>query len=196
MYSFFDASLLTFKNYVCILIKVSIRTIRKRTKCSKGEIMSESDQKINEIHMGRLIHILSHQMKRRNVGEALDGADELTTMQKHVLKFILLESRHHDIYQKDVEEEFCIRKSTATGILKLMEEHGFITREAVEFDARLKKLVPTAKAKKLLTPIMEHINQTEAMIVEGISKEDVLTCKRVMCLMYRNLVEEEKKKKK
>ena len=39
---------------------------------------------------------------------------------------------------------------------------------------------------------MEHIHQTEAMLVAGISEEDVLTCKKVMCLMYRNLVEEEK----
>lgn len=55
-------------------------------------------------------------------------SDELTAMQKHVLKFILLETLHSDIYQKDIEEEFQIRKSTATGILQLMEKKGFIYR--------------------------------------------------------------------
>lgn len=40
--------------------------------------------------------------------------------------------------------------------------------------------------------IMEHIHQTEAMLVAGISEEDVLTCKKVMYLMYRNLAEGEK----
>ena len=73
-----------------------------------------------------------------------------------------------------------------------MEEHGFITREAVKSDARLKRIVPTGKAEKVHESIMEHIHQTEAMLVAGISEEDVLTCKKVMCLMYRNLAEEEK----
>jgi len=52
--------------------------------------------------------------------------DDLTTMQKHVLKFILLETMHRDLYQKDIEEEFQIRKPTVTGILKLMEKNGYI----------------------------------------------------------------------
>lgn len=158
--------------------------------------MTDPDQKIKEMHMGRLIHILSHQMKRYNCQNPFDDMDELTVMQRHVLKFIMLESEHRDIYQKDVEEEFCIRKSTATGILKLMEEHGFISRVAVKSDARLKRLVPTKKADKIHTQIIKHIRQTEAMLTEGISKEDILTCKKVMCLMYRNLAEEEHKAKK
>lgn len=154
--------------------------------------MQDPDQKIREMHMGRLIHILSHQMKRHNSGTPFENTEELTAMQRHVLKFIMLESEHRAVYQKDIEEEFCIRKSTATGILKLMEEHGFITRETVKSDARLKRLVPTEKAEKMHVSILEHIHQTEAMLVAGIPKEDVLTCKKVMCLMYRNLAEEEK----
>ena len=83
--------------------------------------MCEFDEKLENAHMGRLIHMLSHQMKRNSNGmESVIGNDELTVMQKHVLKFVLLESLHRDLYQKDIEEEFQIRKSTVTGILKLM----------------------------------------------------------------------------
>ena len=53
-----------------------------------------------------------------------------------------------DIYQKDVEKEFQIRRSTATGTLQILEKNGFIRREPVKQDARLKKLVPTDKAKE------------------------------------------------
>lgn len=56
--------------------------------------MQDPDQKIKEMHMGRLIHILSHQMKRHNCGTPFDDTEELTAMQRHVLKFILLESEH------------------------------------------------------------------------------------------------------
>ena len=72
-------------------------------RCS--EIDEEMKQKLNEMHVGRLIHILSHTMKRHNPAEVMEN-DDLTTMQKHVLKFILLETMHRDLYQKDIEEEF------------------------------------------------------------------------------------------
>ena len=87
--------------------------------------MKETEEKLTNMHVGRLIHMLSHQMKRNanSAASAIEN-DELTIMQKHVLKFVLLESLHRDLYQKDIEEEFQIRKSTVTGILKLMEKEG------------------------------------------------------------------------
>ena len=67
--------------------------------------MQDIEDKERYINTGRLIHILSNQMKRRNASEAV-GDDGLTTMQKHVLKHILLETMHREVYQKDIEEEF------------------------------------------------------------------------------------------
>ena len=52
----------------------------------------------------------------------------LTGTQGHVLCFIFIVSQWQDIYQRDIEEEFEIRRSTATGILKLLERDGFIER--------------------------------------------------------------------
>ena len=46
-----------------------------------GEIDEEMKQKLNEMHVGRLIHILSHTMKRHNPAEVMEN-DDLTTMQK------------------------------------------------------------------------------------------------------------------
>ena len=37
------------------------------------------------------------------------------------------ENRDRDIFQKDFEEKFSIRRSTASNILKLMEKNGYIT---------------------------------------------------------------------
>jgi DNA-binding MarR family transcriptional regulator len=91
-------------------------------------------QRLKDMHVGRLIQILSHSMRRHNPTEVIEN-DDLTTMQKHVLKFILLETMHRDLYQKDVEEEFQVRKPTATGILKLMEKNGYIYRESARQDA-------------------------------------------------------------
>lgn len=157
--------------------------------------MDDLDAKLIKMHMGRMIHILSHQMKRNDNSAELPDSSELTVMQKHVLKHVLLESLHRDVYQKDIEEEFQIRKPTVTGILKLMEKNGFIYRESVKKDARLKRIVPTEKAKALLPEILAHIQEREAALIEGISSEDVLLCKKVMCRMIQNLKEEDKKNK-
>ena len=78
------------------------------------------EEQLKEIHMGRLIQVLSHQMKRKSCVNSMINDDGLTTMQKHVLKFLLLETLHKVVYQKDIEEEFQIRKSTATGIKPLL----------------------------------------------------------------------------
>ena len=141
---------LTLKKYVCIMMKVRKRTNLQYIAEGVCVSMKEVDEKLKEMHMGRIIHMLSHQMKRNcnNVDSAITN-DDLTVMQKHVLKFVLLESLHRDLYQKDIEEEFQIRKSTVTGILKLMESHGYIRRESVKRDARLKRIVPTAKAEEI-----------------------------------------------
>ena len=70
--------------------------------------------------VGKIINRISHQLKRRM--NCHEEEDSLTNMQRHVLHYILLQSMSRDIYQKDVEAEFQIRRSTATGILQLLEK--------------------------------------------------------------------------
>ena len=150
--------------------------------------------KVEDMHMGRLIGILSHQMARNGSNPSIVmKSDALTAMQKHVLKFILLETLHRDLYQKDIEEEFQIRKSTATGTLQLMEKKGFIYRECAKQDGRLKRIIPTDKAKDILLAILEHIDETERCLESGIPKEEVAVCKRVLWMMHKNLEEMQRK---
>ena len=157
--------------------------------------MQENEEKLKNMHMGRLVFMLSHQLKREQKPDDEMEDCELTPMQRHVLKHILLETLHRDIYQKNIEEEFQIRKSTASGILKLMEKNGFIYRETVKKDARLKRLLPTKKAETMLPKILEHISETERRMTEGISEEDMLLCKKVLYQMFYNLAEKNRENK-
>lgn len=147
------------------------------------------EEELKEIPMGRLIHVLSHQMKRKTAIVTMIDDDGLTNMQKHVLKFLLLETLHRVVYQKDIEEEFQIRKSTATGMLQLLEKNGFIVRESEKKDARLKRIIPTRKAEALRPSILAHIKQSETQLTSNISEADVLTCKKVLCQMLYNISE-------
>ena len=91
----------------------------------------------------RLIATLSNLIRRKI--HSLDRIPGLTPVQDAVLHFILGRCREQDLFQKHVEEEFNLRRSTATELLKLMEKKGLIYREGVSYDARLKKIMPTDK---------------------------------------------------
>ena len=140
--------------------------------------------------IGRLIGMLSHQLKRQMI--AREEEDTLTNMQRRVLHYILFQSLKREIYQKDVEQEFQIRRSTATGTLQLLEKNGFITREPVERDARLKKVVPTGKAEGVRDRILENIRYVEALLRKGIPPEDLEICQGALEQMSLNLAENEK----
>lgn len=157
--------------------------------------MQDIDEKIRNMHTGRLVRMLNHQLKRNQKPEEALEDDELTPMQRHILNYILLETLHRDIYQKNLEEEFQIRKSTVSGILKLIEKNGFIYRESVKEDARLKRILPTKKAEALRPSILEHIHETEIRMTEGVSEQDLFLCKKVLYQMCQNLAEKNRENK-
>lgn len=57
-------------------------------------------------------------------------------------------------------------------MLKLMETHGLIEKEAVPYDARLKKIVLTDKAIEIHKQIEHNINELEETLSRGITPEE------------------------
>ena len=93
---------------------------------------------------GMWINILSHKLKKRmNANIQSLG---ITGVQSHVMHYILVKCADGPVFQRDVESAFSLSRSTATGILQLMEKNDLIRRESVASDARLKSLIPTEKA--------------------------------------------------
>ena len=140
-------------------------------------------------HVGRMINGLSHQLKRQMC--ALEEESGLTNMQSLVLHYIAFQTVERDIYQKDVEKAFQIRRSTATGILQFLEKEGYIYRETVERDARLKKIVPTEKTKELHGHIISNIRYMEALLRKDIPREELEVCIHVLERMSANLADYE-----
>ena len=83
------------------------------------------------------------------------------------------ENRDRDIFQRDFEKQFSIRRSTASNILKLMEKNGYIKRVSVENDARLKKIVLTEEAARRHEQISADIERREAKLRRGLSEEEI-----------------------
>lgn len=91
----------------------------------------------------------------------------LTSVQISIIDYI---SRvdNEDIFQKDIEKEFNIRRASATSALKLMEEKELITRTSTKKDARLKKIKLTKKTDQLTKQINNYFDKTEEIIIQAI----------------------------
>ncbi len=98
--------------------------------------------------------------------------DEITGKSGWIIGY-LAENDDKDIFQKDIEERFSVRRSTVSSMLKLMEKKGLVTRESVNFDARLKKLVLTPKAMEMHCRMLEQLNMTEKKLKRGITEEEL-----------------------
>lgn len=124
-----------------------------------------------EKECGMWIHVLSHKLKKRmNANMQSLG---LTGVQSRVMHYILVKCADGPVFQRDVEGVFGLSRSTATGILQLMEKNGLIRRESVTSDARLKSLIPTEKAAHLDAQVGECLHQTEDLLIQGLSSTQV-----------------------
>jgi DNA-binding MarR family transcriptional regulator len=92
-----------------------------------------------------------------------------------------------DIFQKDFENEFSIRRSTASNILKTMEQNGFITRESVVSDARLKKIVLTEKAINIHKSVLKSINEREERLRQNLSDQEIETFLKITDKLIKNM---------
>lgn len=140
----------------------------------KDHIGYENKRLENEIH------------SRMAAYRAAVGGEELTMMQCWIIRF-LYENPEKEIFQRDVEAKFSIARSTATGILQLMEKKGYIRRVSVERDARLKKLELTALGVDMEEGTIRNINKMEALLRQGISEEDIEVFFRVIRKMRSNI---------
>ena len=96
-------------------------------------------------------------------------------------------SKGNDVFQKDIEKEFSIRRSTATGILQLMEKNDLIKRVSVENDARLKKLVLTEKATQMDERIVSGFCAISDLAFKGISEEELEGLMNIIQKVKKNL---------
>lgn len=114
--------------------------------------------------------------------------DETTGIHGWAIKY-LYENRDKEIFQKDFETRFSIRRSTATNMLKLMEVKGLIERVSVPKDARLKKIVLTGKAINIHKQIEKNIMDFEKQLSKGLSEEEMETFFKILDKIKNNMEE-------
>ena len=89
--------------------------------------------------------------------------------------------------QKDLEEYLEIKGSSVTSILDNLEKNGYVRREAVDYDGRLKKLAITEKAYAIEEDIVERVNGYMYSLFRGIPEEEREVFYSVLCRMIDNM---------
>jgi Transcriptional regulators len=123
-----------------------------------------------ETRIGKKIIILSMKIRRKLDNETSKYG--ITGVQGRILGFLCHNSDKRDIFQKDIEEELEIRRSSVTSVLQLMEKNGFIERVSVSKDARLKKLVLTEKGNEVQRNVHNRISELEESLRGELSDEE------------------------
>ncbi len=100
-----------------------------------------------------------------------NSSDGSTQNHGRIIGFIYRNSQK-DIFQKDIEKEFGIRRSTATNTLKLMEKNGLLNRERVSYDERLKKITLTQKSVEIIHSIDKDMKKFNKTLEKGITEEE------------------------
>lgn len=138
--------------------------------------------------IGFQVRKLSNLIKRALDEERTqEECGEITGLQGWIIGYIYDHSKDSDVFQKDIEKAFNIRRSTATGILQLMEKNGYITREPVAHDARLKKLTLTQKAVDIHCKVMKRIDELENRLSKGLSEGEMLFFYEIMEKIRKNI---------
>ena len=140
---------------------------------------------IEKRDIGRCVHILSRQIKRK-VDESVSKYD-VTAVQCSFIGIIKECSKHGEVYAKNIEAKFNMRRATVAEILSLMEKNGLIKRESSTEDARLKKIILTDKSLEIQSSKKKEIEKVENILKTDLSKEELAQFMKTLDKMSKNL---------
>lgn len=145
-----------------------------------------SKEKYIGMELSKINNMLRRDFARADIKKEVEDA---TGKNSWIIGY-LAENSDKEIFQRDIEEQFLIRRSTVSNMIQLMEKKGYITRESVSYDARLKKLVLTPKAWEMHRMMFENIIKNEEKMRQGISENDLEVFFSVLDKIKHNLENE------
>ncbi|WP_050614936.1 MarR family winged helix-turn-helix transcriptional regulator [Bacillus testis] len=110
---------------------------------------------------------------------------DLTKSQADVI--ILLEHESNRVFrQRDIERALNYSNPTVTGLLNRLEQKGFIVRRVDSDDSRARIISLTDKALEIIGDIYQSIQQTEQILLDGFSEEEIQTLQPLITRMAKN----------
>lgn len=150
----------------------------------KGDVMTCDDKRVIGFQMKSVNNMIRRKL---DVQFSKNGLDEISGMQGPMIGYIFDNSKERDIFQRDLEREFNVRRSTATVMLQSLEEKGFVIRKPVDYDARLKKIILTEKAIRHQLEIRKLLDSFNEALEQGITREEKEEFFRILDKIKKNL---------
>ena len=140
-------------------------------------------------YVSRKLHSLSNLIMRYFDNSPIKKSlDQVTGTNGWIIGYL---ADHDDrvIYQKDLEKEFGITRSTASKVVNRMEQKGLIRRECVAEDARLRKLTLTPEAWDIFHKMEVDYTNLERKLMKGFSEEETEKLRGYIDRMYENMMQ-------
>lgn len=112
----------------------------------------------------------------------------ITSSQCAVLDY-LFHTNKEEVNQRDVERNLSLKNPTVTGILKRMEEKGFILCVPNATDKRKKNIYLTEKAYDIQRKMDADRRKLDKRLTIGLSKKEVESLSRVLEKVLYNISE-------
>lgn len=128
--------------------------------------------------------------KTENI-DAIMKLDEISGTNGFIIGYI--SSAKGAVFQRDIEKEFGITRSTASKVISLMEKKGLIERKSVLQDARLKQIILTQKALDLNENVVKELTAFEQKLFLGFKEDEKKTFSSFLSRIEENLYMEDKK---
>lgn len=135
--------------------------------------------------IGKLIHMVDVKLKR-NI-DLLAAQYNLTSIQFIAMECIYLESQGKEVFQRDLEKALDVRRSTISNGLGILEKKGYVRRESVHEDARLKKLLLTSAGLQVYQDFKKHLEQVEAEGFQMLSQEELCVLTELLERLCKSL---------
>jgi len=126
----------------------------------------------------------------RNIigSELLQNSPDLTNGRGTVIHFIhSMNQDGKEIYQKDIEKNFNVNRSTASLVLQELENAGYLTKEISKTDKRLKEIKLTDKALEFVCEFDQMIQELNQKALDGFSDEEISKLKDYLGKIISNL---------
>ena len=138
-------------------------------------------------YVGRKLRMLNNLVKRHIDNSCTKKQiDDMTGTNGWIIAY-MARNADHPVYQRDIEREFGITRSTTSKVIILMEKKGFIVRESATHDARLRELKLTERSRELVSMMDENANNTEKKLTEGFTDEELTALKGYIDRMIANM---------
>lgn len=118
-----------------------------------------------------LNNTIRNSINSMKLNKDIESNPHTTRLHAWVIGFVF--HSKNPVYQKDIETEFQIKRSTASTLLASMEKNGLITRRSVDHDARLKQVILTDRARKMHETFLVTAKKVEENLARGLSDEEL-----------------------